>query len=151
MCMCVLCKPHSRENCIDITFMKNKKSNIEMFLKLPFILVRSSCIAPSIACIHTSVSQCKGHSKWQNIQHIKAEGDALKSMRIRKHMHRIRLAITREQNCFQFHLPHRTNQFYVIPFLQKAVQRIRLITRISNQPLSWPSRSLCRRRPLPQL
>lgn len=51
---------------------------------------------PTACSIHTSHVNSKGHSKWQNIQHIKADVDAARSLKIKQQMGRIRLAITGE-------------------------------------------------------
>lgn len=41
----------------------------------------------------TSASPWKGHSKWQNIKHIKASKDMLKGRLIARQMRNVRLAV----------------------------------------------------------
>lgn len=53
----------------------------------------SSTIRPK-SFIHTSLINGKGHSKWQNIQHIKADVDQARANKIKQQMQRIRIAIT---------------------------------------------------------
>lgn len=43
--------------------------------------------------IQTSAIYLKGHSKWQNIKHIKAANDAMRATMISKQLRVIRLAI----------------------------------------------------------
>lgn len=51
--------------------------------------------------IHTTKALLKGHSKWQNIRHIKAANDAQKATKIRQQMFRIRCAVAGMHQCFQ--------------------------------------------------
>lgn len=42
--------------------------------------------------VHTALACWKGHAKWQNIKHIKAENDRMKTMTISKQLRNLRLA-----------------------------------------------------------
>lgn len=46
-----------------------------------------------LSSIHTSTINLKGHAKWQNIKHIKADKDSQKAAFISKHMRIIRVAV----------------------------------------------------------
>lgn len=42
--------------------------------------------------VQTSAANLKGHSKWQNIKHVKSENDQQRSQMITKQMRMLRLA-----------------------------------------------------------
>lgn len=46
----------------------------------------------SMRFLHTSSAHCKGHAKWQNIKHIKAENDRMRHAIILKQLRNIRIA-----------------------------------------------------------
>lgn len=43
-------------------------------------------------CVHTSAVNFKGHSKWQNIKHIKAANDQMKSLMTIQQLRLLRIA-----------------------------------------------------------
>lgn len=44
--------------------------------------------------VHTTVACLKGHAKWQNIKHVKAENDRMRQSMIIKQLRNLRLAAT---------------------------------------------------------
>lgn len=71
--------------------LKIQENSGKMLLRL-IVPLRLSYTIPS-SFIHTSAANAKGHSKWQNIQHVKAECDAARANKIKEQMRRIRVAI----------------------------------------------------------
>lgn len=68
---------------------RNSSVNSKMFK--PFELIFKEV---NRRFLHTSLVHLKGHAKWQNVKHVKAENDRMRQLMILKQLRNLRLAAT---------------------------------------------------------